>query len=63
MAKSKLRPEDHAAYDAVNKLLPRADGYAPDSAPWWHEWALHQSFLAGVQWERDRQAQKPKTPQ
>lgn len=34
------------AYDHVDKMIQRSDGYH-GNAPWWHGWALRESFIAG----------------
>jgi len=44
-----------AAYAHVDALVPKAD-MTYIGAPLWHGWALREAFLAGAQWQRDKQA-------
>ena len=41
-----------AAYEFVNKMVPKADGENVHS-PWWHGWALREAFLAGTKWQAE----------
>ena len=38
----------------VESLVPKADGKINGVWPWWHGWALRESYLAGVAAERTR---------
>lgn len=42
-----------AAYDFVEKMVPRADAFNGD-APLWHGWALREAFVAGAAWQTKR---------
>lgn len=56
-----LTPVLDAASAHAKHMLAKADGQAGRSLngvvtllPWWHGWALRVSFLAGAQWQKDR---------
>lgn len=50
-----------ASYAFRDTLVDRADRHAAhgQGAPLWHGWALHEAFMAGVRWERERQKGQP----
>lgn len=49
--------EERAAQDIVERITPHASGHYK-GFPFWHAPHLKQMFLAGVEWERNRQPQE-----
>lgn len=47
--------DDYAAAAAFrDSLITRADGWDRDVYPWWHGWAIHEAYMAGLKAERER---------
>ena len=46
-----LKQEELEAYNFVDKIKPRADGFH-GLAPWWYGWALREAFEAGFNYHK-----------
>jgi hypothetical protein len=54
-SKGELTPEHSAAYDFVDSMIEEKQVDKYDGiAPMWYGWALREAFLAGVEYERER---------
>lgn len=55
--KKELPPAIDAAYVYVDEQVSRCDGrHGP--APYWYGWALREAFLAGVEWQKQKEAER-----
>lgn len=46
-----------AAYKHVDKMSKKADGMH-GNGPWWHGWAIRESFIAGAEWQQKNRSKK-----
>jgi len=50
-----------AAYVHVEQMVPKSDGRS-GPAPWWYGWALRESFIAGVKWQKNKEITPVRLP-
>lgn len=47
-----------AAYQFVESMVDKSDGGHLAHGPWWYGWALREAFLAGVEWQKKKEAKR-----
>jgi hypothetical protein len=52
--RAKLGKVIDAGYEYVTKVaVPQADGFHGE-VPWFHGWAIREAFIAGANWQHDK---------